>query len=90
MPLKHVRVLLLVIFCFALVATSSPSIRSAMQATHEKLTRISEKKRTPNEDERNERRSAYVPNDNDEENGERDLELDGEGGSERERERVQA
>ena len=59
-----------------------PYKRSTMQATREKLRRRSEKKRTPNEYERIERRTAYVPNDNDEENDERDIQLEVEDGSE--------
>ena len=53
-----------------------------MRATHEKLSRRSEKRMAPTEEERIERRSAYAPTENDEENEERDARLEDEEESE--------
>ena len=80
--MKFEHLLWLGIFCFVIVATSSPTKRSSMRATREKLSRRSEKRREPTEEERNEMRSAYSPTDNEEENEERDARLEDEERSE--------
>ena len=82
MKLDHLLVLWLGIFCFVPVVTSSPTKRTSSQATLGKLSRLNEKRMAPTEEERNERRSAYVPTGNDENNEEHEARLEIKDGSE--------
>ena len=70
------------IFYFVVMAASSPTKRSSLRATSEKLSRRSEKRRASTEEKRNERRSAYAPIDDEEENEKRDARVEDEEGNE--------